>query len=239
MGCAMKHYLQSFLLLALMLCTATMALLIKPTQRLADSKPQVSLERMIPTSFGDWSEIAGASQQIVNPQELKILNALYSQTLSRTFVNSNGYRIMLSVAYGGDQSRDLGVHRPEVCYAAQGFQLSNQHKTNLQLGNVEVPAMRMQTRLESRFEPVTYWIRIGDKVVRGNLELGFARLSYGVKGQIADGLLVRLSSIDADAPRAFKMQDTFARDLSLAVRQADLPTLLGSASVASAPAFGL
>ena len=158
-----------------------------------------------------------------------MLNELYSQALSRTFINSAGYRVMLSIAYGGDQSRDLGIHRPEVCYVAQGFQLSDKEKVLLQIDDKKVPAMRMQTRLGSRNEPVTYWIRVGDKVVRGNLELGFARLFYGVQGQIADGLLFRVSSIDADSITAFNIQEKFASDLAKAVRETDKPSLLGAA----------
>jgi hypothetical protein len=32
---------------------------------------------------------------------------------------------MLSIAYGTDQSTYLHVHRPEVCYAAGGFNVEN------------------------------------------------------------------------------------------------------------------
>ena len=214
--------------MALMLLSAGIALSIRPTSRLADQKPPITLEKIIPASFGDWREINQNTQSIVNPQEQKMLSELYSQTLSKTFINSVGYRIMLSIAYGGDQSRDLGVHRPEVCYVAQGFQLSSKEKVSVQIGDIQVPAMRMQTRLGSRNEPVTYWIRIGDKVVRGNLELGFARLSYGVQGKIADGLLFRVSSIDSDSTTAFNIQEKFASDLATAVLAADMPTLLGT-----------
>ncbi len=219
---------KAYLLLVLMLCAAAVALRIKPTHRLADDKPPVVLAKLIPSAFGEWKQIDTGAQQIINPQERKILSELYSQTLSKIYVNASGYRIMLSIAYGGDQSRDLGVHRPEVCYVAQGFALSKKEKVSLQIGNTEVPAMHLETHFGPRKEPVTYWIRVGEQVVRGNLELGLARLSYGVKGQIADGLLYRVSSIDADAQTAFKHQEAFSRDLALAMRAADRPALLGA-----------
>lgn len=221
---------KSIFLMGLMLASAGLALVIKPAYRLADQKPPIALERIVPAHFGDWHEVTQSTQQIVNPQEQRMLNDLYSQTLSKSFVNAAGYRIMLSIAYGGDQSRDLGVHRPEVCYVAQGFQLSEKRKVFLQIGDDQVPAMRMQTHLGSRNEPVTYWIRVGDKIVRGNLELGFARLFYGLQGQIADGLLFRVSSIDSDSAQAFKIQEQFTSELAKAVVETDKPALFGAAS---------
>jgi EpsI family protein len=229
----MKPHFKGAILMVFMLASAGLTLVIKPTHRLADQKPAVTLENVIPTSFGNWREIKHSTQQIVNPQEQQMLNELYSQTLSKTFINPAGYRVMLSIAYGGDQSRDLGVHRPEVCYVAQGFQLLSKEKVLLRIGDMKVPAMRMQTRLGSRNEPVTYWIRVGDKIVRGNIELGFARLFYGVQGQIADGLLFRVSSIDTDSTTAFVIQEKFASDLANAVQEADRPSILGAARLLS------
>lgn len=225
----MKPYFKNILLMALMLASAGLALSIRPTHKIADQKPPVHLERMIPESFGNWREIKQSSQKIVNPQERQMLNEIYSQTLSKTYIDSTGYRVMLSIAYGGDQSRDLQVHRPEACYSAQGFKLSNQQKVALQIGDRQIPAMRLQTQLGSRIEPLTYWVRIGNKIVRGNLEQGFARLSYGVKGLIADGLLFRVSSIDSDPPTAYDKQEKFASDLAKAMLAADKPSLLGTA----------
>lgn len=158
-----------------------------------------------------------------------MLDEIYSQTLSKTYVDSTGYRIMLSIAYGGDQSRDLQVHRPEVCYSAQGFKLSHQEKVSLQIGDTKVPAMRLQTQLGARVEPLTYWVRIGNKIVRGNLEQGFARLSYGIRGLIADGLLFRVSSIDPDPAKAYDKQERFASDLTKALMETDRPSLIGTA----------
>lgn len=59
----------------------------------------------------------------ITPELANNLDKLYSQTLTRTYINNDGYRIMLSVAYGENQlSSDVTqVHRPEFCYVAQGF----------------------------------------------------------------------------------------------------------------------
>mgnify|MGYP003340463721 CR=1 FL=1 len=45
----------------------------------------------------------------------------YDQTLMRTYANSHGEQIMLALAWGERQRQDVKVHRPEVCYPAQGF----------------------------------------------------------------------------------------------------------------------
>ncbi|MDD5332958.1 MAG: EpsI family protein [Rhodoferax sp.] len=223
----MKPHFKSILLMVLMLASAGLALSIRPTHKIADQTP-VHLEKVVPGSFGDWHEIKQSGQQIVNPQEQQMLDEIYSQTLSKTYVDSTGYRIMLSIAYGGDQSRDLQVHRPEVCYSAQGFKLSHQEKVSLQIGDRKVPAMRLQTQLGARLEPLTYWVRIGNKIVRGNLEQGFARLSYGIRGLIADGLLFRVSSIDSDPANAYGKQEKFVGDLTKAMLERDKPSLLGT-----------
>jgi hypothetical protein len=76
----------------------------------------IVLESAVPKSFGEWKELPDQGTQVVNPQTKALLDKLYSQTLSRTYVNKDGYRIMLSLAYGDDQRGGLQAHRPEVCY---------------------------------------------------------------------------------------------------------------------------
>ncbi len=56
---------------------------------------------MIPKQFGDWREEPQRIVQVINPQSQELLDKLYSETLTRTYVNAGGYRIMLSLAYGG------------------------------------------------------------------------------------------------------------------------------------------
>lgn len=225
----MKQSLKSLVLLALMLMAAAVGFLNKPTIKLADSKPTIELEKIIPSRFGQWREEAQGTAYVVNPQQQQVLNEIYSQTLSKTYVNAQGYRVMLSIAYGGDQSRDLQVHRPEVCYSVQGFQVSKLTKVLVPLGGDVLPAMRLETRLGNRIEPVTYWVRIGDKLVRGNIEQGLARVSYGLQGYIADGLLFRVSSIDKDSTNAYAQQDRFVSDLLQSVSAPGKTALLGQA----------
>lgn len=225
----MKRYLKSIVLLVCMLAASALAVALKPTVRIADSDAAIDLQKLIPSTFGDWREEPQLSAQIVDPETKQLLDKIYSQTVGRTYRNAQGYRIMLSIAYGGDQSTDMQVHRPEVCYAAQGFAVGNQQKVELLAGKNAIPAMRLEARINTRFEPITYWLRVGNKLVRGNIELGLARLSYGIHGQIADGLLFRVSSIDRDSPAAYVQQDKFIDDLISAMSADSRRSVIGNA----------
>jgi len=223
----MNLWLRNLLLLALMLAASGLAIAMRPTHKIGDQESRVDLERVIPRTFGPWQEEKQSSVQIVDPEQKKMLDQIYSQMLSRTYVNAKGYRIMLSLAYGNDQTRDMQVHRPEVCYVAQGFQVGGGQKIELKVNGYSIPAMQLETRLEKRIEPVTYWVRVGGEIARGNIELGLARISYGIRGQIADGLLFRVSSIDGDAASAYAEQEEFVDELIKAMPLEDRPAIIG------------
>jgi EpsI family protein len=154
---------------------------------------------------------------MVNPQTEELLKTLYSQLLTRTYVNKDGYRIMLSMAYGDDQRGGLQAHRPEICYPAQGFKVQSLQDGALPttFGNIEV--RRLTTAMGARNEPVTYWLTVGDHVIRNQFDKRMMEFRLSLTGQIPDGLLFRISSIDKDAARAFAMQQQFTADLMAAV----------------------
>jgi EpsI family protein len=196
-----------------MVVAAVTATKMTPTRHWRAERTRPDLERVVPQMFGDWHLISSTAGLVVDPTVAKRLGDIYDQTLARTYVNDQGYQVMLSVAYGWEQSRTLQIHRPEVCYVAQGFSVSKTESIALRVGTASIPAMRMRSALGARAEPVTYWVRIGDVIVRGNIEQGFARLRYGLHGFIADGLLFRVSSIDSDPGRAFAVQQEFVQAL--------------------------
>lgn len=191
-----------------MLAASGLALALRPTEKIAG--PAVDLEVMIPRSFGEWREEEQKSVQIVDPQQQEMIDKIYTQTLSRTYINNQGYRIMLAIAYGDDQRDAMQTHYPEVCYPAQGFALENKQSGTLTTANGLIPVTRILTSLGPRHEPVTYWTTIGDRVVRSGIQKKFAEMSYGLNGKIPDGMLIRVSSIDTDATNAYEMQTQFA-----------------------------
>lgn len=206
----LKH---AFAFLALCVLAAVAAYALKPRTRVAEESLRQPLEHLIPKTFGFWTIDDTLTPITLDPQTRQQLESLYSDTLSRSYHDTSGNRVMLSIAYGADQTRDMQVHRPEVCYAAQGFAIGNVEKSHLSLGASYVPVMRLVATQDQRIEPITYWVRIGGRLARGNVEQGLARLSYGLRGKVADGLLVRVSSISRTSASAFQMQDRFVRDL--------------------------
>ena len=216
----------ALLISAMLISTSVVALALRPDTRVADIA-QISLESMIPHQVGDWQEDPQRTAQVVNPQTQAMLSKLYSQLLVRVYVDHEGYRIMLSLAYGSDQRGTLQAHKPEVCYPAQGFTLHSNDLVPLSTPFGEIPAQRLSTTRGPRTEPVTYWYTVGDTAVQTKLQKRLVDLRYGLTGQIPDGMLFRVSSIDANQDRARRKQDHFVNQLLLAISPADRKRVSG------------
>lgn len=204
---------RSVVILLLMLLAAFAASAWRPSQNLIDTRPRVDLEDLFPKQFAGWIVDDRMPVQLVSPDQAAVLTKIYSQTLSRTYVNRQGYRIMLSVAYGGDQSDATRAHRPEVCYPAQGFQLMDQRRDTLSIGSHQVPVRQLVTKMGGRVEPVTYWVMVGERAATSGTEQKLAQLAYTTRGYVPDGMLVRVSSIDAQSDVAFTAQQQFLTDM--------------------------
>jgi EpsI family protein len=193
----------------LLALAASQALRPKPLYD-KQSWPQGRLDTMVPKAFGPWQVDPAPENLIVSPDQKLWLNKLYSDTLTRTYVDKQGSRIMLSIAYGADQGRAIQLHKPEVCYEAQGFKLTDSARGSVHLQEREVPIVHLLAKQGTRAEPLTYWIRTGDVFVRSAFEQQWARLKSGLfKGHIPDGILVRVSTIDDNKARAFAQQEAF------------------------------
>lgn len=205
----------------MMLAASVGAIVARPTKKLSDLEGAISLETMIPKRFGDWHEEPQVHLRVINPQTRKLLDKIYSQVLSRVYVNDAGYSIMLSVAYGKDQRGSLEAHKPEVCYPAQGFLLKSNHKGRLVTAFGVIPVRRLFAVMGAREEQVTYWFTIGDEPVQTKLQKRLAELRYGLTGNIPDGLLFRVSSLDPDAVHAHEYQDRFVDQLMQSLSPAE------------------
>lgn len=210
-----------------MLAAAGLALAMTPTSKIADKGPKINLETMIPKQFGEWKLDETIVPLLADPSQTEMLNKIYNQILTRTYINSVGQRIMLSIAYGGDQSKTLQVHKPEVCYASQGFQVGEMTKTELDTAIGQIPVMHLVAKQGARNEPITYWIRTGDTVTRGWFEQNLARLGYGLTGKVPDGLLVRVSNISNDEQDSYKLQQTFLSAMLQGVSKENRVQLVG------------
>lgn len=196
-----------------MFAAAGVALALKPTAKVADAGPKIDLETLIPKSFGDWKIDESVAPLLVSPELQAKLDEIYNQTLTRTYVNSRNERIMLSIAYGGDQSDSMAVHKPEVCYPAQGFQIMKNKADTFSTGQGDIPVKRLVATQGRRIEPITYWATVGDTVAVSGVKSKLQQMKYGLTGKIPDGLLFRISSIQADESAAYRNQDDFTRAL--------------------------
>lgn len=196
-----------------MLLAAGLSVAMTPVQRIADGGPAMNLETMIPKQFSGWQLDVPVIPLLISPATQAGLDKIYSQTLARTYINNRGERIMLSIAYGGDQSDSMQVHKPEACYPAQGFQTSEVRPAVLTTRFGSISVRRLEARQGQRFEPVTYWVTIGNQVVPDNLKKKLVEIDYGLKGFIPDGLIFRVSSIGHDSAQHFGIHEIFVSQL--------------------------
>lgn len=220
---------RALLVALLMLAGAGAAVMARPTKALADQIGIPNLETLLPKKFGNWRVDTSLPTILPSPDVQAQLDKIYNQVLSRTYVNDKGQRIMLSVAYGGDQSDGTSAHRPEVCYPAQGFAITSNQVADLQLGGRDLQVRQLMSKLGPRNEPITYWVVVGDEVVTTGIGQKLAQMRYGVRGVIADGMLVRISSIDGDVERGHELQAQFARDLYSSIDPAAATRFFGRA----------
>jgi EpsI family protein len=76
-----------------------------------------------------------------------------------------------------------------------------------------LPVTRLRAELPGRPEPITYWTLLGGVVVPDASAFRMRRLAFAARREVADGMLVRVSSIDPVAERAYARQAVFVRDM--------------------------
>lgn len=211
---------------ALMFTAAIGAVAARPGAGHSDVAPAFSLAAIIPTQFGEWREHRQPIVSMVNPQLQTYIDTIYAQRLERVYTNADGYRIMLSVAYVSDNRGSLRTHEPEYCYPGQGFVVHSREVLRLETPFGDIPLRRLFTSKGPRVEPVTYWIKVGDRAVMPS-QSKLIELGYILMGRIPDGLLFRVSSIDPDGVRANRIHDHFINQLLQAVTPADRKRLSG------------
>jgi EpsI family protein len=213
----------------LILAAAGLAQAMIPRQLMARGNDKFDLNEVVPRQFGEWKEVPGA--RVVVPADPNALaNLLYSQELGRNYVDREGHVVMLLVAYGPSQSDRLQLHRPEVCYVSDGFKVSPTFETKLPFGGSAdgLKIKRLIAQRGPRFEPITYWMRVGDEVATGVLDRQLIKLKYGLRGIIPDGTLVRVSTIGIPEAQAYAVQERFVQDLMAAVAPENQKLLVGT-----------
>ena len=222
---------KAFLVLGLCVSAQAASLAMVPRRSIVEEgAPPVVLDTMVPPRFGKWSADPRVTPIVPGVELQKIIEKTYDQTLARTYVNGDGYQVMLSIAYGGRRNQGMDIHRPEICYPSQGLALrSDTVEAELVLGSRTLPLRRLVAGNGERNEPISYWLVVGNSLASFGYGHRLALMKYGLTGRVPDGMLVRVSSVDKNEARSFAMQDAFLRDLFAAVSAADRERLLGVA----------
>jgi len=175
-------------------------------------QPNYFLESTVPSAFGEWRKLDEPTQ-IVDPGLRDVLNKIYKEVLSRTYVNAAGDRVMLSMARSGNQIGIQQAHIPDVCYPAQGFEITSSEDIELATAYGPIPSRRLTTTKGPRREPLTYWLTMGDQVVKTQWDKRRVQIRAVLTGESPSGLLFRVSTIDRDPAHAFAIQQKFVADM--------------------------
>lgn len=206
-----------------MLLTAWMTFMVTPRAMNRQSLPATYLQDNIPTAFGDWQSLDNIGNRIVNPELQQALNRIYNQEVNLNYFDVSGDEVMLSIAYGANQTDEFAAHDPAGCYPAQGLSIVNRHPDILHTSFGDLPVIRMATRGQNRLEDVTYWFVVGQYITNNDWTKKKIQLRYALRRKIPDGLIFRVSSLDRDPARAWQLQDRFLKqflnNLSPTVRQ--------------------
>jgi EpsI family protein len=222
-----KSLIVNCLLGLVMISSGVLTVVITPSDQFVDNQDKVNLAAIIPSEFDGWKIDSSILPLMANPDEVGLVNKIYTQMLLRTYVDKQGERVMLSIAYNRNQRAALHIHRPEVCYLASGFDISKLTKTTVNTNVGPIPVMRLVARQGTRNEPITYWIRVGGAITSGWFGQTFTTLRYGLSGTMPDGLLVRTSTISNDEQSSYHVQQEFLTSLLQSMRSGDRHWLVG------------
>jgi EpsI family protein len=212
-----------------------MAKVLEPRELMARTSASPSLEQVIPKQFGRWRFVPEITPVTPADPEAYVepdanSTRIYSQEVGRGYTDGQGHIVMLLVAYGPVQNYRLKAHRPEMCYTAAGFRVSGKVEATLNYRSDAKPikVTRLIAERESRLEPISYWMRVGNDISNGVIDRQIIRLKYGLHGIIPDGALIRISTVGLPEEASFKIQDQFIRDLLAAVPPNELKFFTGT-----------
>lgn len=156
------------------------------------------LTKLAPLQIGPWR--FQTTQGLVLPPPDQMAQLLYDQQIARAYASLGAeLPVMLLMAYGSSQNGMLQIHRPEICYPASGFRLSETRVERMPVGGGRsIPVRRFTAESDVRTEEVLYWTRIGDALPVSWAQQRLAVVRSNLAGDIPDGLLVRMSALTSD-----------------------------------------
>ena len=183
------------------------------------------LDKVLPEKLGRWTFVS--SSGLVVPPEDQLARALYSQLLTRVYADKAGTPVMLLVAQSGSQTGILQIHRPEICYTAGGYTLSDIQPHSVQLPGRTIPAMTLAAKSDNRTEQMLYWTRIGDHLPTSWRQQRLAVAIDNLKGKIPDAVMVRVSTYGNDKAAALATIDEFIKTMMESIAPAARRVFVG------------
>lgn len=180
---------------------------ISATPKLVAVTDVADLETVVPRSFGDWREKPSPFVQVsLTTGNEPNMNQPYDQSVMRAYENSAGQIVYLALAWGERQRQEVKIHRPDLCYVAQGFKVRSLQSVTfdqIETHNGEpIHGKHMLAFSGQVGEAVSYWMRIGDLYSEDAFETRMHILKEGIQGRIPDGILVRASARVRDETEA-------------------------------------
>ena len=223
----------------LLLLAALCAQWLKPSLRVL-THPPGTLEQGLPQQVDGWTQAPlafapvdlslgahGGDRSNTHP---------YDDVVMRRYVDANRREIVLAIAYSAEQRQGGGkVHGPELCYPAQGWEVTSWQPTaqpRLWPTRPDMQGVHMQARKADERELVFYVLRTADRFEPGAWDSRMAILRAGLRGEVPDGALIRVSmrvGAGADHLQVQQTLETFMADLLRGTSPAALNQLLGSA----------
>lgn len=221
-------------LVLLILATAALGWGLRPTLKVSQHRINM-LDQGVPHSFAEWvttpSPLAQADLTVAGNAGQRTNANPYDEVVTRTYVNTQGQHVMLAIAYAAEQRQEVKIHRPDLCYPAQGFQQTSwaqEPLSGIRGAHGPITAVKLVVQRRDRTEAVLYWLRTGSnygqRMWDGRMEI----LKEGLQGRIPDGVLVRASRIirlPDEAPQAFSDLERFLTQLTAASSPAALALL--------------
>lgn len=187
------------------------------------------LQRLIPNVVGPWTFLSKSG--LVLPPKDQLVELLYDQLVTRVYSAPGLPSIMLLIAQSPAQDGVLQIHRPEFCYPAGGFQLSESELLPIRIpGREAIPARFMTAVSPERIEQLLYWTRLGHALPTTWAEQRLAVAKANLRGEIPDAVMVRLSVISPNRGESAEAMAAFARALIGSVSPPTRVALLGKDS---------
>ncbi len=176
------------------------------------------IDAAVPQRLGPW-QVAARDGLVTAPSD-ELSARLYDQILTRIYrvdrgwgagagagapvsasasgsVSASGMAqlpdVALLIAYGRGQDADVQLHRPDACYPAQGFVLSDPQALPIRFAGRTVPAQIVTARRDDLVQQVIFWTRIAGTFPPDVAAERRVIVRENLAGRMPDAVLVRIS----------------------------------------------